>query len=279
MVLFCAHAVPEGARADEPAGRRSATEARPREALEFYERGRALYQQGRYAEAAEELERAIVLDPASPTLTYNVARVRELMNDYEAAIRYYDRFVQLLGSRNTEDRRRAEAAVERLSAALELQRQNEATARLEAEERERVAREARERELRETEERARLEAESRVHTRRGVSDAAFWVTLSSGLAVLGGGGTFAYLAWDSGRDAQGFIVGTGGTIDGRNRLVDTAKTYALTADILFGVGGALVVTSLLLFALRTEEVLDPGPVIVDAEASANGFVLRVGSHF
>ena len=49
----------------------------PAGAIERYNRGRAHYQAGRYREALAELEKALALDPNSPNLVYNVARVYE----------------------------------------------------------------------------------------------------------------------------------------------------------------------------------------------------------
>ena len=69
--------------------------AQSRAAVEHYERGRDHYQAGRYPEAAEELELAHQLDPESPTLAYNLARVYELMNDFERAAALRDRIKEL----------------------------------------------------------------------------------------------------------------------------------------------------------------------------------------
>ena len=47
----------------------------PADAMVLFESAREHYRAGRYEEAAEELERALVLDPSAPTLLFNLGRV------------------------------------------------------------------------------------------------------------------------------------------------------------------------------------------------------------
>src|SRR5262245_38941542 len=76
----------------------------PPEALAHYNRGRAHYQAGRYREAVVELEKALSLDPQSPNLVYNVARVYELLGDMERSIAFYERYKRMLPAQEREER-------------------------------------------------------------------------------------------------------------------------------------------------------------------------------
>src|SRR5262245_24814610 len=55
----------------------------PDAAIQHYSIGREHYQAGRYREALNELEQAVRLDPASPNLVFNVARVYELLGEID----------------------------------------------------------------------------------------------------------------------------------------------------------------------------------------------------
>jgi tetratricopeptide (TPR) repeat protein len=68
----------------------------PPEAIDHYSRGRAHYQAGRYREAVIELEQALALDPGSPNLVYNLARVYELLGRIDPAIANYERYRSML---------------------------------------------------------------------------------------------------------------------------------------------------------------------------------------
>ena len=77
--------------------------APPAEALTHYNRGRELYQAGRYREAVVELEDASRLDPGSANLVYNLARVYELLGELDLAIRHYQRYRAMLPPTETEE--------------------------------------------------------------------------------------------------------------------------------------------------------------------------------
>src|SRR5687768_16655883 len=91
----------------------------PREAVELFQRAREHYHNGRYAEAAADLESALVLDPGSPTLLYNLGRVYELAGDLERAIDVYRRYLPVIPSSDAAERDRTQAAIRRLEGARE----------------------------------------------------------------------------------------------------------------------------------------------------------------
>ena len=260
----------------------------PQEALEHYERGRELYSQGHYQEAADELETALALDPTSPNLVYNVAHIRELLNDFPRAIAGYRRYLQLLGRGHSheEERHRVEATISRLEGA-EARAQAEAAA--EAERARLAAAEAAahpqavavnsEHEAPATAPSAALATAPATRRVHGVADAAFWVFATLGVLDLAGAGAVGYFTYRTGLRATNFHVGADGTFDDRQRIVDQSHQYALTTDIMIGTGAGLLVTGLLLYALRTKDAplaATPSHAMVHVEISPHGALLSVG---
>lgn len=94
------------------------------EAVDAFAKGRAHYKRGEYAEAAKELERAHALDPDSATLKYNLARVYELMGEFDRAIAYYLSYASKLES-DSKERLEIEATIERLRGAAARQAAHE----------------------------------------------------------------------------------------------------------------------------------------------------------
>jgi tetratricopeptide (TPR) repeat protein len=206
----------------------------PAEAVEFYRRGRELYQQGRYAEAAVELERALMLDPTSPNLVFNVARVYELLGEIDKAIAFYQRYLRLLPEEDTDERERIQSTLRRLAGA-----------------RDTLAR----RRPPSPETAGQLRDPQPIRVReRGVADAAFWVTAGIGAALLVGGAVVGILALGAEGQVRDFVLGADGTEEDRLRLADRADTLALAADASFALGAAVSVAAILLFALRERTV-------------------------
>jgi len=226
----------------------------PPEALELYRRGRELYAEGRYREAAVELERAQVLDPTSPNLVFNVARVYELLGELEKSIAFYRRFLRMLPADETAERARIEATLRRLEGARgEVQRPNDAP----------------------PEDRALRDPQPVRVQERGVADALFWVTASAGAALLVGGTVTGLLALDTERAMGDYVVGLDGSFEDRQVLADRADTLALTADVLFIAGGLSAVASVLLFALR-ERTVERYPGLEGSASLAPGVAVLPG---
>lgn len=239
----------------QPAG----THEPPPEAVEFYTRGRRLYQEGRYREAAVELERALMLDPTSPNLLFNVARVYELLGELDKSIGFYRGYLQLLGPDEGEERSRVEGTIRRLDGARgEVGAQTVPPAPNE--------------ELRDPQP---------VHVQeRGVADTLFWATASTGAALVVAGAITGLLAIATESKLETFVLGPSGTVDDRGSLVDKANLLALLSDICFVAGGVTALVSVLLFTLRERTVdrypgLEPG-VQVDVAVLPGGglFTLR-----
>jgi tetratricopeptide (TPR) repeat protein len=236
--------VASGAKAQGAPVRRGSHEP-PAEAVELYRQGRELYQQGRYAEAAVELERALMLDPASPNLVFNVARVYELLGEIDKSMVFYQRYLRLLPEEDVEERERVQGTLRRLEGARATlaQRQQPPPE---------VAGDLRDPQPVRVQE-------------RGVADAAFWVTAGTAVALLVGGAVTGILAIGAEGQVRDFVLGADGLEEDRLALADRADTLALVADTLFAVGAAASVAAVLLFALR-ERTVERYPGLTGATA-------------
>ncbi len=206
----------------------------PPEAVEFYRTGREHFAAGRYREAIVDLERALTLDPGSPTLLYNLGRVHELLGDLPTAIEYYGSYVRLLPPTETEERARIEESIRRLEGA-----QAHVTPP--------APHEGPPPELDDG-------SEPRWVTERGVVDAPFWIAAGTSAALLVGGGILGALALDRESRAQSFVVGSDGTLAERDAFADEADNLALGADVLLLGAVAAGITAGLLYGLRTRTV-------------------------
>jgi tetratricopeptide (TPR) repeat protein len=250
--------------------------AQSREAVTHYERGREHYQAGRYPEAAEELERAHALDPESPTLAYNLARVYELMNDFERAVFYYSRLIEMTPP-SDEQHVSALAALERVRgarAAIDTQRAAD-----EAAQAEREAEDARQREedLRLAREQATIETETRLRV-RGRADAAFYASAFAGIGALGGGTVLGLYALRRDNEADDWVVGPNHTARARSNAQASARRMAIGADLLLGTGVAAGVSALLLYYLRERHPHDETArsLRLTIEPTARGATLHLG---
>jgi len=196
----------------------------PPEAMTLFESARAPYRAGEYAQAATDLENALVLDPAAPTLLFNLGRVYELLNDYPRSIQAYRQLLAVTPASQQEERHRTQEAIERLSGAAE-----HAPPPQESGEDDRGPTFVRE---------------------RGVADVPFWITFIAGGIVgltAGGLGIAALVAHGQG---DAFVLGADGTVDDRESYYALARELGTAADVLGGIGTAALIASGLLFILR-----------------------------
>jgi tetratricopeptide (TPR) repeat protein len=201
------------------------------EAVEFYRSGREHFEAGRYREAITDLERAVSLDPNSPTLVYNVARVYELLGNLEQAIRYYLLYLRMLSNDEGDERVRVADTIERLQGA---QDQVSTVPEVSPDQTPQLDRPV-------------------IVQQRGVADVAFWVTTASAAALLVGGGILGAVALLNDGNAD-CVVGDNCTLIQRDNYASAAEGAALTADILFITGGVAALSAILLYALRTHPV-------------------------
>lgn len=211
------------------------SEASKDDAVRYYQEGRAHYQAGRYREAVAALERAKTLDPHSPTLVYNLARVNELLGDLEAAIAYYREYLTMIPADQVDERAQVEESIARLEgAAASLEPESSATEAPEAPQLGLAAHEA---------ERGQFRVEPWV----------FWSTAGTAAALLLSGAVTGALALRADADSDDFILGKDGSSAERDRLAHRADTFALTTDVLLGGGLVLGAAAATLFFFQQED--------------------------
>jgi len=222
----------------------------PPEALQFFRSGQDHYAHGRYHEAAVDLERALALDPGSPTLLYNLGRVYELLGDTDAAAGYYRSYLRMLPDGSEQERAEVEATITRLEGAA-----------------------------------AHGEVAPPPHPGqgdggqlrpayvqvRGVVDLPFWVTLGSGGGLLLGGGLLGVFALSAHGDATDIVLRTPDDAARRQNRLDQSQRRALSADILMGTGAAALIAAGLLYLLRERTV----EVLPGATADGRGVSLNL----
>jgi len=232
--LLAAMLVPRSTSAQDDAG----SHATPPEALELFRTAREHYREGRYTDAATDLERALILDPGSITLRYNLARVYELLGELEEARAEYQRYLELLPPDDAAERGRTAATLSRLDGAIA-----SGVAHAEPEEAPEPLRE--------------LTGFVLVRE-RGVADLAFWITGGAGVAALVVAAITGGLALDRAAARDGLVLSEPGQLDAyyaqRDGLDADAQALGLTTDVLIGVGAGALIASLLLFVLREVEV-------------------------
>lgn len=222
-----------------PAEAQSDDEETPPEAVEFYRQAREHYESGQYQDAADDLERALMLDPDSPTLVYNLARVYELLGEPEQALRQYERYQQLLPQQQAREQDRAAATIRRLQGAAAS-----------------------------TEPADQLAAPREVAPLRqlpglvlvrenGVADGVFWGVLAVGASALVAGAAFGGVALDARGQANDVVLREPDDLATRNSLIDNANGFAIAADIALPTGGAAVIAAGLLYFLREHTVERP----------------------
>jgi tetratricopeptide (TPR) repeat protein len=204
------------------------------EAFALFEESRELYREGRFAEAADRLERAYAIDPA-PVLLYNLARARESNGDVDQAIDAYRRYLEEEPS--TRDR----GAIERRLETLERQRAERLAA-----------------------ENPREPPPPVVVVAPESGPSAWpWITLGVGGASLIAAtlmGVFASASHDDAVAEPSFSQAVS--------LQDRAETFALTANVLFAAGGAIAIAGLVW------GILDLASSGDDSERAENTLVIR-----
>lgn len=225
LVLVCGGLSLTPAQAQDRADLRAAQPSPPKAAVDHYSRGREHYQAGRYREAVAELEQALALDPSSPNLVYNLARVYELLGNIDQAIAHYERYRAMLPDDEAAERERVGVAIQRLTGA----RTQILTA----------------------------PKPPTVRSERGVADTAFWTLASISIAALATGGITGGLAVRAEREARSFVLGRDGSSEDLELRAQKADRLAATSDATIALGAVGGLTSILLYALRSRPVVTP----------------------
>ncbi len=229
----------------------------PAEAMVLFESAREHYRNGRYPEAAEELERALVLDPSAPTLLYNLGRVYELMGEYDRAIATYERLLAVTPDASPEERAQTETTLSRLRGA----RDNAAPPPT-------------------VEDVGTMEEGPTFVRERGVADGAFWGVAVTGAVLALGAGAMGITALVMRQNVDQWTLGRDGTLEDRDAQLGIAQGLGLAADITGGVSVAAFVTAigLYVFRERTYEVW-PSDTTASVSFGPGGFTLEVGGMF
>jgi len=231
---------------DVPAGGSAAGAARepPRAALAHYKKGRELYLAGRYREAVVELEAALTLDPESPNLLYNIARVYELLGEIDTAIMHYKHYRDLLGPSEGEERERVTGILQRLQGA-----------------RTQVA------------DQPPVGPPPLVPMERGVADGTFWGFTTVAAVTLIAGGALGIAALNSEKDAKRLVLSDSDSVAKRKDLILRTDRLALASDLSLLAGAVLGTTAILLFALREKPATNRPEARVDFSAGPGGAFL------
>ena len=219
----------------------------PAEAMQFFENAREAYREGRYPDAAADLERALVLDPNAPALLFNLGRVYELMGRYDDAISVYMRLRAVTPPTETEEIARTEQILERLHGAREHAAPPPTVETV-----------------------GTIEQGPTFVRERGVADVPFWATLIAGGAVVVGAAVVGGLALSMHGALRDRVLGADYTYESYEAELDTAQVLGGVADIAGALGGATIVGALLLFGLR-ERIYEQWPTADGGSAS-----LRLG---
>lgn len=216
----------------------------PPEATAFFDQARIAYREGRYPDAAVDLERALVLDPNAPALLFNLGRVYELMGRYDDAIDVFMRLQTVTPASETEERARTEQILERIRGAREHAAPPPTVETV-----------------------GTIEQGPTFVRERGVADGAFWGTLVTGAVVSLGAAALGITALLMHGGLNERVLGPDYYYEDYQAELSTAQTLGLVADITGGVGAATILGSLLLFGLR-ERVYEMWPDQTDASATA-----------
>lgn len=234
----------------------SAQSEAPQEAIDLYRSGRAHYDAGRYRDAIVDLKAALALDPESPNLLYNVARVSELLGNLDEAIAYYTRYVGMLSDAENDERERITATIHRLEGArTELAahaNQQPETLR---------------------------EVIYREPPAAGTADALFWITGGTGVVLIGGSIVTGVLALVREKEANKFVIGQDGNAAERAQLIHQTDTLALVSDLMLIGGIASLAGATALYFLREPEAPPERRVQVSLFGTRDGAMLSLGGAF
>lgn len=179
--------------------------------------GAKAYRAGDYAAAARKFEAAYELE-AVPNLLFNAAKCYEKLEDWDQAISLYKKF-SVAPDVSEDARDRALAQVEKLKEVQALEKKAVDTG-----------------EEKQVAEEDKKEEKKPVEPPPEKDYTWTYVALGTGVALLATGGVFGVLA---SAEQSNFDVAE--TPEERRAARDSGKTFALTADVMYGLGAAAVI--------------------------------------
>ncbi len=243
-------------------------------AKELIKQATRLYDQKKFLEAVELLEKANELMPDT-RLIYNIAYAYDQAGSLPEAISYYEKY--LVDGEDAQLRKRARSSIDRLRVQLQ---KEEATAAQTEKERQRLqqqAEAARQRVEAERESARQAEAESQLRLEAAHQDALASRRRMQVTSFAIGGVAVAGVALGTvfGLQANAARADFNGATDLQTKLEarDRTRQHALVADIGFGVGLAGAVAAILLYP--KEPVAKPGKARVTLAPRGLGTGLEV----
>lgn len=210
LSIFCVE--PHAARAEAP-------DRETMSAVELFEESERLYDEGQYDRAAELLERAYSID-TDPILLYNLARSYEHMDD-SRAIETYRRYLEQ--SPDAPDRETIERRIVELESAQAEPDQSEPRSDETTHQQE-----------------GRSGNDDRPRQRRARALIPPLVVSGVGLLSVSTGLILGALSWSAHNDALADPI-----FMSAHESQESAENLALSANVLFGVGGALLVAGVI----------------------------------
>ena len=261
-VVLCALTLGAQAHAQDaqPAAPAVDPGARAASVQKLSEEGATLYQARDYRRANEKFQQAYAIDP-DPNLLYNIGKCFEALGERAAAVEKYEAFLRAPGG-DLQGRLKAQESLRVLKA--QQQAQSAATAPHPT---------------------PAPTATADTADRGGATRTAAWVTLGGGVA-LAAGGTVVYLLGASDHnkvssatnfDKPGQVVDM--TEARANELRDSGTTKKTVGAVLWGVGGAAVVTAAVLFVVQGRAGASEGSVAVGAVPLPGGAAASLVGRF
>jgi Tetratricopeptide repeat len=229
--------------------------------------GSVFYKARDYRRAVEKFIQAYAMEP-DPNLLFNIARCYDFLGDTDAAIEKYELFLKTPGA-DTIGRQRAQASLRTLRTAKNAGTPEKPAATLP--------------EAPPSAPMRPTEDPNASHTASGSSTVLPWVMLGTGVVVTTFGATMYVLGahdHDSVKSAPGY--GDPQQVDSMSRakaqdLVDSGTRKKTIGGIGLGVGGALVVTSFVLFLSNSSsETSDRGVAFAVGPTPGGGAVALNG---
>jgi len=178
------------------------------------------YREKDYPAAIDLFQKAYAIEPV-PNLLFNIAKCYEKLEQWDPAIEYYQKFVV----EPDVDKSARQSAMDRIDALKEVQ----------------AAQKQAEREAKSTDV-VKAPDQKAEPIEAGPDYTWAYVTLGTGVALIGGGAVLGVLA--SGEETK---FNQGQTFEERKDAKDAGETYAIVADGLYVTGGIVAVVGVLLF--------------------------------
>jgi tetratricopeptide (TPR) repeat protein len=198
--------------------------------------GAKLYRAGDYQGAARKFEAAYELEPV-PNLLFNAAKCYEKLEQWDNSIALYKKF----SVAPDVDPKAKDLALQQIQAIKEIQEIDE-----------RGKNDAKVADS--NEEKTKPDENTEPPSPPPIDYTWAYVSLGTGVALLATGGIFGVLA---SAEQSNFDVAE--TSQERRTAADSGTTFALTADILYGLGAAAAITGVILFVTAdSDEAAEPG---------------------